>query len=132
MRRKASLGKYYFLGFFILVLSAVLTAVTAANIVPVTSMDDQQSTISANNKKPSVCASIFLSNVISGSGNFHGDNNSNLITGSAGNDNIDARNGDDCILGGNGDDHIDGRNGYDICIGGGGNDTFIRCEEIID
>ncbi|HUV16314.1 MAG TPA: hypothetical protein VMW28_07115, partial [Pelolinea sp.] len=106
------------MGFIILVLSAVLSAVTATNIVPVTSLDDKQSTITANHLKPSACSALNLQSVISGSGTINGDNQNNLITGSSSNDNITGRNGDDCILGGDGNDSINGHNGYDICIGG--------------
>jgi Ca2+-binding RTX toxin-like protein len=122
----------YPIGLIILILSAVLTAVTATNIVPESNLDDQQSVIKANDLKPTECSSLNLNNVISGSGTILGDNQNNLILGSSANDNIDARQGDDCIVGGDGDDQIDGRNGYDICIGGGGHDTYFRCEEIID
>jgi Ca2+-binding RTX toxin-like protein len=126
--------KIFLFGFFgltIIVMGAVITAVTATNIVPGSNLDDQQISLSANDLKPAACNSLNLINVIIGSGNFQGDNSNNLILGSSQNDSINGRQGNDCIIGGGGDDFIDGRNGYDICLGGGGNDTFSRCEEII-
>ena len=132
MIRVKKLPFLYPFGFLILILSAVLTAITATNIVPDSNLDDQQSVITANDLKPAECSSLNLTSIISGSGTIRGDNQNNLILGSSGIDQIDGRQGDDCILGGDGDDQIDGRNGYDICIGGGGNDTYFRCEGIID
>lgn len=129
MKKIILLGTF---GLTIMVIGAVITAVTATNTVPGSSLDDKQFSLSANDLKPDACNSLNLINVITGSVNFRGDNSNNLILGSSQNDNIDGRQGNDCIVAGGGDDFIDGRNGYDICIGGGGNDTYTRCEEIVD
>jgi Ca2+-binding RTX toxin-like protein len=131
-----------------------VTALTAANFVPVTHMVDQNTLITISELAPPECDSIryVLEDIVDCSGSVgicsSNGNRNELILGTSGNDIIDGGNGDDCIVGGGGNDQLYGDNGNDVLIGGPGNDildggkrnkdtdicidspgsTFIECE----
>lgn len=120
----------------VLALASVLTAVAAANFVPVTRADDQNlGARTANQLKPPQCT-MNLTNIVwcTGIGICSGTAGNDLILGTAGSDTGPTRivggNGDDCLLGGAGDDDLRGQGGTnDVCIGGPGTDTFNNtCE----
>jgi Ca2+-binding RTX toxin-like protein len=115
-------------GLAILILTSVVTAVAAMNAVPSTKVTNQGFLIGANNLKPSACAGIVLSTLITGSSTINGTNGNDLILGGSGIDTINGLDGSDCILGGGGADIINGGNGNDVCIGGPGVDVFLSCE----
>lgn len=118
------------LGLFTLILASVVTAVAAANIVPSTRVTSQTFPVTANDLKPSACAGLYLTHIISGSGTITSVSGNALILGSSGSDTINGAGGNNCIVGGGGDDTIDGGAGTNICIRGPGNDTFTNCSVI--
>ena len=110
-----------------LILLSVMTALAATNIVPVTRLLDQRSTITAFDVAPPACDSIRSSLeaiIYCSGGNCTGSNANELIFGTSGDDTIDGKNGDDCIVGGAGNDYLSGSNGNDVLIGGPGTDTL--------
>jgi Ca2+-binding RTX toxin-like protein len=111
-----------------LILVSVVTAVAAMNTVPSTRATNQGAPITVNNLRPSACAGIILTNLITGSVMLNGTSGNDLILASAFVDTINGGDGNDCILGGGGADVITGGNGNDICIGGPGTDIFLTCE----
>jgi Ca2+-binding RTX toxin-like protein len=121
------------LGFCLIlfVMIGALTAFTAGISISNTSLGVQASSVSANQVKPDACASLNLTNIVSGAGTVTGTAGNDLILGSSGADTIDSLGGDDCLLGGGGDDTIDGNTGADICLGGPGTDAFTACESEI-
>ncbi|MGA2110758.1 MAG: hypothetical protein ABSG98_01255 [Anaerolineales bacterium] len=123
--------KLTLLGGAALLLLAVITAFAASNSVPKTLLTRQSFAINANSLKPSGCASLNLSVIVTGSGTITHNGSSNaLILGSAGNDTITGGSGDDCILGGGGHNTINGRQGTNVCYGNK-TDTFTNCQTII-
>ncbi|MBK8781377.1 MAG: hypothetical protein IPO22_06155 [Anaerolineales bacterium] len=115
-------------GLVALILFSSVTAVAATNTIPTTRLDAAVSSVDINDLKPSACAGLFLTNLITGAGTLTGSAGNDLIIGSAGLDAIDGLGGDDCILGGGGDDQLIGGDGSDVCIGGPETDTFMTCE----
>jgi Ca2+-binding RTX toxin-like protein len=108
----------------VLLLSAA-SALTAANTVPVTHAGVDTRSIGPNDLKPSPCAGITLTRLVTSTGTFSGTSANELILAGAGNDNINGGGGNDCILGGGGNDNFRepaGRNST-VCIGGPGNDS---------
>ena len=105
-----------------------LTAIAATNTVPPTRADAQALVIGLNNIRPAACATIYVTNLVTGSGTLTGTPGNDLILGNSSSDNIDGMGGDDCIVGGGGDDMITGAEGNDICLGGPGDDTLVDCE----
>lgn len=104
-------------------------AVTATNTIPVSRADDTSRAIGVNDVRPSQCAGLTLTDLLTGAGTINDPNgNATLVLGSAGADTINARNRDDCVVGGGGNDSINGGAGSDVCIGGPGSDTFTNCE----
>ncbi len=116
------------LSFAIILLIGLLEVSTAANTVPSSRAGLATVPIDADALKPSACASMHLTTLVTGAGKFTGTNGNDLILGSSGNDTIDGGLGDDCIVGGGGNDKITGGGGSDVCIGGSGNDNFHGCE----
>jgi Ca2+-binding RTX toxin-like protein len=114
-----------------LLLVSLVSVLTAANTVPSTRSLDSTRAIAADDLKPTDCAAITLTNMVTGSGTINGTTAADLILGSAGADTIAAKNQDDCVLGGGGNDSIDGGPGTDVCIGGPGTDTFSHCETTV-
>ena len=115
-------------GLLLLTLISVGTALATSNSVPGTHAGRMTRAIDANALKPSQCAALNLTAIVTGSGDFQGTAASELIIGGPGADIIRGRGGTDCILGGGGNDDIRGGNGGDVCIGGPGTDTFTACE----
>lgn len=112
-----------------LVLLNSIYAFTASNTVPESGLDYDVIPITANQAKPSVCASLILTSITT---NNSGSSSNDLLLGTLNNDSLSGNDGDDCIYAGNGDDTLDGGAGYDICIGGAGTDTFSNCEVEVD
>jgi Ca2+-binding RTX toxin-like protein len=116
-------------GLLVLVLMSLISASTAANSVPATRAGISSRSIGPQDLKPDACASLTLTNLVTGSGAINGTNAADLVLGSSGIDTVIAGNGDDCVLGGGGADIINGGAGTDVCIGGAGIDVFdITCE----
>ncbi len=112
-----------------LVLLNSIYALTATNTVPESGLDYDVIPITANQAKPSDCASLILTSIIV---NDAGSSGNDLLLGTSNNDSLSGNDGDDCIYSGNGDDTLDGGAGSDICIGGAGTDTFSNCEVEVD
>lgn len=106
-------------GLVALILFSTLTAVSAANTIPSTRLDAAASSVSVNDLKPSTCAGLFLTNLITGTGTLTGTEGNDLLLASSSADVIDGLGGDDCIVGGG---------GSDTCNGGDGTDVFVACE----
>jgi Ca2+-binding RTX toxin-like protein len=121
------------LGLLAILASAVMGAFAAANTVPATWADDLTRAISANDLKPTACAGLNLTTIVTGSGGIGGTSGNDLILGSPGDDAINGLQGDDCILAGDGNDTLRGQGGNDVCDGGNGTDTgHNSCEVEID
>lgn len=139
------------LAFLLFLLLSIGVALSATNSVSTSGLSDQTINITANDLKPTECASLNLTNiqiVTAGVPLTSTRNSNDLIFGTSGADDITAGKGQDCVLGGAGDDilngdqggdillggagndTIDGGPGTDICYSGGGTDTFARCETI--
>lgn len=129
MRRRFRFSlRYLAVGLVALIIFSSLTAVAATNTIPPTSIDHETIPFDINHLKPSSCAGIVVTNLVTGSGTLTGTEGNDLILASSSADVIDGLGGSDCILGGGGDDSINGGDGNDVCIGGGGADTFAACE----
>jgi Ca2+-binding RTX toxin-like protein len=111
-----------------MILISASSAFAAGISMPASNLGEQSVSVTANDIKPSACNSIYLTNMISGSGTLTGTASNDLIIGSEAVDIIDGEGGDDCILGRNGNDVIVGGEGFDICWGGPGDDLFSICE----
>jgi Ca2+-binding RTX toxin-like protein len=70
-----------------------MAAYAAANTVPSTRMGVVNSNITANALKPSACASLNLTRIVSGSGTLNGTAGSDLILASAGTDTLNGAGG---------------------------------------
>ncbi len=117
-----------FFGMIALIVITSMTAVAATNTVPATRVDSQSLSYNINHIKPSACAGITVTTLVTGSGTITGTEGNDLILGGPGADDINGLGGNDCILGGGGDDILNGGDGNDVCIGGPGTDTFTNCE----
>lgn len=120
--------RFLIFGLAALVTITSMTAVAATNTIPSTRIGASGISFNFNHLKPSACAGMSLTSLITGSGTLTGTAGNDLILGGPGADIIDGLGGNDCILGGSGDDIITGNEGTDICLGGPGNDTFTDCE----
>ncbi len=127
MRSSIPLQLFIF-GSLALIVVSTISALAAGISVPASNVGQQSVRVTAEDIKPAACQSLYLTDIISGSGTLTGTSANDLIIGSAGADTIDGMGGDDCILGGGGDDIITGGEGTDICIGGAGTDIFTTCE----
>lgn len=116
------------LGLGLLMIVTAVTAIAATNTVPPTRAGVRVVLFRINHLRPSVCAGLTLSNLVTGSGTLTGTEGNDLILASSAADTIYGMGGSDCIVGGGGDDVIDGGADADICVGGAGNDTFTDCE----
>jgi Ca2+-binding RTX toxin-like protein len=85
--------------------------------------------ITANALKPAQCASLTLSNLITGSGDITGTGAPDLILGGPSAQTIRGSGGGDCIIGGGGVDHLQGQGGSDICIGNSST-IFNNCSQV--
>ena len=111
-------------GFFFTMILSAISAIAAANSVPVSYAMDITIPIDQNHFIPSQCAGMTFDNIITGSGSINGSSRNDLIYGGPGNDNIRGGMGDDCIIGGGGNDTLRGQNGDDVLIGGSGFDII--------
>jgi Ca2+-binding RTX toxin-like protein len=108
-----------------LLLAGAMAAYAATNTVPSTRLGSDTRAINANVLKPPECASLNLTNIVTGSGTVNGTNANDLVLGSAGIDDMTGRGGADCLIGGSGADTLTGSNGVDILLGGDGNDSLL-------
>lgn len=114
----------------VLLVTAIMSASAATNVVPTTHIGLEQHAVEINDFKPGDCNSIHVTNLITGSGVITGTGGNDLILASADDDTIYGEGGDDCIVGGAGDDTIYGGDGHDACVGGAGSNTIDpSCEE---
>jgi Ca2+-binding RTX toxin-like protein len=120
----------FLFGLLLLIFVSAFTAFAANVTIPDTNIGKESITVTANNLKPEACSTLYLANIVRGSGEIYGTNDNDLIIGSSGNDTIYGLGGDDCILGGDGNDSLDGGEGADVCIGGSGENTYPNCETI--
>jgi Ca2+-binding RTX toxin-like protein len=97
----------------------------ASNSLPATKLGQSVVSVTANDLKPADCASVSVTNVVTGGGTVNGSSGNDLILGSSGDDTIDGSSGDDCIVGGAGADTITGSAGS-VCIGSA-DATFVGC-----
>lgn len=72
---------------------------------------------SPNDLKPSECAGVTVTNLITGLGDLVGTGGADLILGGPAAQSIRGLGGGDCILGGGGADKILAQGGADVCIG---------------
>ena len=107
-----------------LVLVSAISAYAAANSVPRSKVVDYRTAITANTLKPSECASLTLTSVVTGSGDIDGGSGNDLILGSPHVDRIDGKGGNDCIVSGDGEDHLKGNGGNDVLLGGADSDEL--------
>ncbi|MFM8367918.1 MAG: hypothetical protein ACKOBL_04775 [Chloroflexota bacterium] len=117
-----------FLSLGLLFIITAVTAIAATNTVPPTKADAQTILFQINHLRPSACAGLSLSNLVTGSGTLTGTDGNDLILASSVADTINGMGGSDCIVGGGGDDVIDAGADADLCLGGDGKDTFSNCE----
>ena len=120
-KRSSRLFRFIVPAALILILSSVVFAFTAANLVPPSSADDGTHPVTANEMKPEECAGLNLTTIVT---NGNGTNGNDLILGTAGNDSLNGKKGDDCIVGGDGDDNLRGGQDNDILLGGDGDDSI--------
>lgn len=117
------------LGLVVLTIASLTSVLAAANTVAVTHAAEIKISIGANDLKPSECASLTLSNLVTGSGAINGTGSSDLVLGSSSIDTVLAGSGNDCVLGGGGNDVLSGGPDTDVCIGGPGTDVLdSTCE----
>jgi len=118
------------IGFTVLILASVFSAVAAANTVPSSRLGDRRMVINADALKPTQCSAITLTALVicPANGACNGTTANELILGTVNADTIKGNGGNDCIIGGGGDDDLTGNGGRDVCIGGPGNDKFKQCE----
>ncbi|HCR69956.1 MAG TPA: hypothetical protein DIW23_00800 [Anaerolineae bacterium] len=112
----------------VIVLASTLTAIATTNTIPPTRLDNVILSFQIGHLRPSACAGLTLTTLITGSGVITGTAGNDLILTSSNIDTIDGLGGNDCIVGGGGDDNITGGDGNDICIGGAGENIFTACE----
>jgi Ca2+-binding RTX toxin-like protein len=122
--------KVLVVGALALIVVSVASAFAAGLSVPASNVGQQSVSVTAEDIKPAACATLYLTNIVSGSGTLTGTSANDLIIGSSGADTIDGLGGNDCILSGSGEDFIDGGDGTDVCFASLGTDTFINCEEV--
>ena len=114
-----------------------VVAVTAANTVASTRIEDSETPRSANDIKPSWCGtavSSVVNGTTGGAGNelilggssgelMFGNGGNDCIHGGDGADTLRGGSGNDCLLGGGANDNLYGEGGTDICYGGPGSDS---------
>ena len=123
-----SLIRFFLFSISSLLLFSVVTAVAATNTIPATKLGYKTIPLFNNHLRPSACAAISVTNLVTGAGMITGTAGNDLILASPGVDIIDGSGGNDCIVGGSGDDILTGGLGNDVCLGGAGTDIFATCE----
>ncbi len=126
--RPKRLYSFFLAGLVILISISLGSALASGMSVSSPNIDAFSRIPTANDLKPAACSSIFLSNIIRGSGTINGTSGNDLILGSSADDIINGNGGNDCIVAGAGNDTIDGGDGTDICIEGSGTNTTVNCE----
>jgi Ca2+-binding RTX toxin-like protein len=122
--RYAQLG---LVGLLVLSSAGIISALAAANTVPVSGKLDTTVTLTVAQLQPQDCNSLTLTTyLLSPGGNFKNNGASALILGVPGFDSIRASGGNDCIVGGAGGDAQRGGAGGDICFGDA-TTTFNSC-----
>ena len=107
-----------------ILIAGSMAAYAAANTVPDTRLDLDTISITANDLKPSECASLNLTNIVSGSGTLNGTNANDLILASAGADTLGGGAAADCLVAGSGNDVLNGGAGADVLLAGDGDDDL--------
>lgn len=95
--------------------AAAYSSLAASNSVPSTNLGESQRAIGPNDLKPAGCASLNLTSIVTGSGNFSINASNALVLGSSGDDNMNDNGHYNCLVGGAGLDHVNGHSD-DICI----------------
>lgn len=131
---------------FLVFVFSVFGAVAATNSVPPSGLSLSVIAAAPNQFRPPQCTGTYVNLRI----NVNGNNQTDLILGTAGDDTLNGNEGNDCLVGGAGDDTLnggpgddilvggagvdalDGGDGTDICYGTVGTDTFTACETTID
>ena len=85
----------------LLVVVSIITASAAANTVPTSHLTDQTTAITANNLKPSQCASYNLTDILvcGSSPTCNGNNTDELILGSSSTNKINGHACSNCCIG---------------------------------
>lgn len=120
--------RFLVFGLMVIVIASTLTAIAATNTIPPTRLDSVILSFQIGHLRPSACAGLTLTTLITGSGVITGTEGNDLILASSSIDTIDGLGGNDCIVAGSGSDTINGGDGNDICLGGAGEDVFSACE----
>ncbi|MEW6400850.1 MAG: hypothetical protein AB1649_03565 [Chloroflexota bacterium] len=116
------------LGLLVLIVVSVATAFAAGIDVSSGNVGKESLPVTPNDIKPSSCAALNLTTLVTGAGTLTGTTGNDLIIGGSSIDSIDGLGGNDCILAGGGDDTLIGGDDNDVCLGGPGIDTFSTCE----
>ena len=111
-------------GFVVALGSSALSASSASNTTPQSTVHTEVRVVVPNDLTPPECAGITVTAVVSGSGTVTGTAANELITGSAGVDDISGLGGDDCIVAGAGNDTVNGGFGNDVIRGDDGDDSL--------
>jgi Ca2+-binding RTX toxin-like protein len=114
--------------FLVLIVVVSSYAMTSANTVPVTALEDSTKPISIGDFFP-MCAGFPLDEIIFGpfpNNTYKGDKDRNCIIGTNADETIKGGAGADVIYGGGGNDNINGQGGRDYIDGGPGIDTCSR------
>lgn len=112
------------IGLAIFLIISTVSALAAANSVPVSYAMDTTIPIDQSQLLPPQCTGMTFDRIIVGSGDINGGSGNDLIYGSLGDDNIRGGMGDDCIIGAGGNDTLRGQNGDDVLVGGTGYDII--------
>ena len=120
-------GQLTLAGLLVLSIAGIISALAAANSVPVSGKLDTTITLTVKHLQPQDCNSLSLTTyVLAPGGTFNNNGASTLVLGVAGYDNIRAGGGNDCLVGGAGGDALRGGTGNDICLGSA-TTTFTSC-----
>ncbi len=105
-------------GLFLLSVITTLTlSSTASTTVPVSRAGQSSHPLQVAQVTPLGCASLALTQVLTGSGNMYNNSSHVLVLGSAGTDRITSDGKFNCIVGGDGKDRVSAENS-DVCIVG--------------
>jgi Ca2+-binding RTX toxin-like protein len=96
--------------------------------VPATKLSDTQTPRTVTQLRPTECAAVAVTALLTGAGALTGTNASELLLGGTAAQTIRGLGGADCLVGAGGDDTLNGGTGTDVCVGGPGTDTFTGCE----
>ena len=112
----------------LMAVSASLTlGLTASNTVPASRIGRSVQPGAVDQARPTGCASISLTNLVTGSGTFSSNASNALILGSAGVDTINATGQYNCIIGGGGRDRVTSTTTSFCIIGPTSGTTYSKC-----